>query len=382
MTKKITERRVKGSELSWEEVDDNFVNIAGMFSGPTQPANPIPFMMWADTTAQVVKQRNKDNNAWLSLFDFNGTYVNDIQGVGSYLTPSNTVSLSNKSIDGGANTLTNIPNSALINSSITVNGTKFNLGDSKSIAVGDVTTTGAQTLTNKTIGGLPADGNNINAGAITSGTIDSNRLQLKTINNQDIRGTGNIAISGGGGGDVTMTGVQTLSNKTLDSSNSIDASAIKSGTIDAARLPTINATLRGQTFTTSQNWTVPAGVTSVFAIVIGGGGAGGGAYTNGAGPSGGASSFGAITALGGSGGAPSSGAGASVAYDGTDGGIKCAVVSVSPGQVISVVVGTGGISSVVGNNYGVGGYGYITPVDGMGGRNPQSGGSGVVSILY
>jgi len=36
-------------------------------SGPTAPANPQPYQLWADTTAAVLKQRNGANNAWVDI---------------------------------------------------------------------------------------------------------------------------------------------------------------------------------------------------------------------------------------------------------------------------------------------------------------------------
>jgi hypothetical protein len=44
--------------------------------------------------------------------------------------------LTNKSISGSTNTLTNIPNAALVNSSITINGTVVSLGGNTEIATG------------------------------------------------------------------------------------------------------------------------------------------------------------------------------------------------------------------------------------------------------
>lgn len=49
------------------------------------------------------------------------------------ITPTATQTLTNKSISGSANTLTNIPNSALTNNSVTINGSTVSLGGSTSI---------------------------------------------------------------------------------------------------------------------------------------------------------------------------------------------------------------------------------------------------------
>jgi len=62
------------------------------------------------------------------------------QSVGSALpnalTIDGTQTLTNKTISGASNTLTNIPNNALTNSSITVNGSAVSLGGSVTIVTG------------------------------------------------------------------------------------------------------------------------------------------------------------------------------------------------------------------------------------------------------
>ena len=131
---------------------------------------------------------------------------------GVALTSSNIATLTNKTINGSNNTLLNIPNSALTNSSITINGEAVPLGGSVNIAgggggggSGDVTLAGIQTLYNKTISG-------------TFNTITD--LPNSALTNPFIRINGNIVNLGtnfnvSGLGDVTLTGTQDLSNKSL-----------------------------------------------------------------------------------------------------------------------------------------------------------------------
>lgn len=52
------------------------------------------------------------------------------------LTTDGTQTLTNKTISGASNTITNIPNNALTNSSITVNGSAVSLGGSVTIVTG------------------------------------------------------------------------------------------------------------------------------------------------------------------------------------------------------------------------------------------------------
>ena len=153
------------------------------------------------------------------------------QGVsGTFITTTSTDTLSNKTISGNANTLTDIPNSALANSSITINGQVIALGGTATIAggggggSGDVTTNGTQTLTNKTISGI----NN------TLLSIDKTSLKSEhryiSINGTQVELGTNFDVSGLG--DVTTTGTQDLSNKSLLSpiiSNGVHIGEIKLG---------------------------------------------------------------------------------------------------------------------------------------------------------
>lgn len=105
---------------------------------------------------------------------FNGT-VND-----PVVTETVTATLTNKTISGSTNTLINIANASLVHSSITINGTLANLGDSITIS--------ASTTNTLTIGtGLT--GSSFNGSAPVTITIDS------TV--------------------ATLTGTQTLTNKTI-----------------------------------------------------------------------------------------------------------------------------------------------------------------------
>lgn len=129
---------------------------------------------------------------------------------GVALTSTNTATLSNKTISGSTNTLTNIPNSALTNSSITINGETVSLGGSISIAgggssSGDVTLAGIQTLFNKTISGTYNSITDLPNSALINPWI---KINGNTVN----LGT-NFTVAGLG--DVTTNGTQDLSNKSL-----------------------------------------------------------------------------------------------------------------------------------------------------------------------
>lgn len=63
------------------------------------------------------------------------------------LTTDGTQTLTNKTISGANNTLTNIPNNALTNSSITVNGSAVSLGGSVTIVTGPTSSAVSSNIT-------------------------------------------------------------------------------------------------------------------------------------------------------------------------------------------------------------------------------------------
>jgi VCBS repeat-containing protein len=63
------------------------------------------------------------------------------------LTTDGTQTLTNKTISGASNTLTNIPNNALTNSSITVNGSAVSLGGSVTIVTGPTSSAVSSNIT-------------------------------------------------------------------------------------------------------------------------------------------------------------------------------------------------------------------------------------------
>ena len=63
------------------------------------------------------------------------------------LTTDGTQTLTNKTISGTSNTLTNIPNNALTNSSITVNGSAVSLGGSVTIVTGPTSSAVSSNIT-------------------------------------------------------------------------------------------------------------------------------------------------------------------------------------------------------------------------------------------
>ena len=119
------------------------------------------------------------------------------QGTDTYVGRNTTDTLSNKSISGSSNTFTNIPNSALTNSTITINGTSISLGGTRTLtlASSDFVNQGTTTtILHGNASGNPSFSSIVNAD-ITNSTID---LKSKV--------TGILPIANGGTTSSTAQG--------------------------------------------------------------------------------------------------------------------------------------------------------------------------------
>ena len=90
------------------------VNLQSRTSDPTTPSLRAGDMYWNSTAGEI---RVYTGSTWV---------------VASF--GANTLTLTNKTISGANNTFTNIPNSALTNSSITINGSSVALGGSITVS--------------------------------------------------------------------------------------------------------------------------------------------------------------------------------------------------------------------------------------------------------
>ena len=152
----------------------------------------------------------QDGNIIVTQVDANTIKIGDSSTLGGLaITDSSTSTLTNKSINGNDNTLSNIQNSSLANSSININGTNVPLGGTITIAggggSGDLTASGIATLTNKTISGSNNTITDLPNSALVNKSISINGTPVELGTNFNVSGLG----------DVTLAGEQTLSNKSL-----------------------------------------------------------------------------------------------------------------------------------------------------------------------
>ena len=178
---------VTNAQLTNSSVTYNGVTVALGASGTITAASPNALTI----------------STGLSGTSYNGSAAVTIAIDSTVVTLTGTQTLTNKTISGASNTLTNIANASLTNSAITINGSSVSLGASVT-----VTATASNALTI----GTGLTGTSYNGSAAVTIGIDS------TV--------------------ATLTGTQTLTNKTIDSPTintpTIATPAVTGGTINNA----------------------------------------------------------------------------------------------------------------------------------------------------
>tara|TARA_B100001142_G_C14320567_1_gene650238 strand:+ start:263 stop:2119 length:1857 start_codon:yes stop_codon:yes gene_type:complete len=160
-------------------------------------------------------------NVAVSRVDANTILITDGGALGGVaVTDTSTNTLTNKTIDGTTNTLQNIPNIALANDFITINGENISLGGNVTISGGgeggSSNPSAIETFTNKTMSGANNTFTDIANESLTNDSV--------FINGTEVELGGSLTVSGLG--DVTTTGVQDLSNKSLLAPNISDAKLV------------------------------------------------------------------------------------------------------------------------------------------------------------
>jgi hypothetical protein len=258
-TQTLTNKSMSGSS-------NTFTNIPnGALTNDSVTYNGVTVALGASGTITATNPNALTIGTGLNGGSYNGSTAVTITIDATVATLTGTQTLTNKTISGANNTLTDIGNGSLTNSAITINGSSVSLGGSitvtatasNALTIGTglsggsyngstpvtiaidstvATLTGAQTLTNKSMSGSSNTFTNIPNGALTNSSVTFNgstvalggsaTITASTTNALTI-GTGLSGTSYNGGSAVTiaidstvatLTGTQTLTNKSISGS--------------------------------------------------------------------------------------------------------------------------------------------------------------------
>ena len=218
---------VKGNGTSVMTASSTIPNtdITGLGTMSTQNASSVNITGGTLDAVAIGSGSTIDSTTIGSTTPSTGAFTSLTSNGVAVVTASSTTTLTNKTISGATNTLTNIGNASLVNSSLTINGTPIALGSSGTVTA---------ILSNALTIGTGLSGTSYDGSAPVTIAIDS------TV--------------------ATLTGSQTLSNKTLTAP--VISTITNTGTLT---LPTSTDTLVGRATTdTLTNKTLTAPVISTI----------------------------------------------------------------------------------------------------------------------
>ena len=209
--------------------------------------NGVTVALGASGTITAASPNALTISTGLSGTSYNGSTPVTIAIDSTVVTLTGTQTLTNKTISGASNTLSDIGNASLTNSAITIGSTSVSLGGTITTFVGTSISGSTNTLSNignasLTNSAITINGSSVSLGAsVTVTATASNALTIGT----GLTGTsynGSAAVTIGIDSTVaTLTGTQTLTNKTL-TSPTINTPTIATPTLTGG---TINNTVIG-----------------------------------------------------------------------------------------------------------------------------------------
>ena len=204
----------------------------GLNSGPTEPTTTYPFMLWQDTTAGVLKQRNAANSAWVLLLDAIAAAPSS-----RLLTPMT----AQATTSGTSKDFTGIPSWAkritIMLAGFSTNGAgtsapQVQLGTSGGLETTGYLSAASVTLTSNTTGatssttGLLVTTGLANA-TVINGSLVLTKLDGNTWVSSGALGSQNAAASYSAGGSKTLSGVlDRIRFTTVNGTDAFDAGSV------------------------------------------------------------------------------------------------------------------------------------------------------------
>lgn len=84
-------RQLVGTDLfadSFGYLNGSDLALQTLFAGPSAPASPVTFQLWADTTTNLLKMRNSANDAWLPLGSLGANFLGLLPLAGGVMSGS------------------------------------------------------------------------------------------------------------------------------------------------------------------------------------------------------------------------------------------------------------------------------------------------------